>query len=457
MSLFNNIKSFYSLLFFIFIFFATKSFAADSIYAKSINWDDEKAKTHLLNTVPKWDYNVLQSLFKVYKNPENFKLPHLSDKHKYNIQYIHAHWGPLNNPFNKYSRPAKVFLFFNKTSGTNPDVFYMAPIIKSQTDGNFYVFDESRTKPLLLNDWVAELQHQHNSMNTKFNICLGYGNYPNDTCAKSYQAEAKDILKRVNLFQREGINLNSSHREPHENWQNKVKIKALADSIYQSSISWDNEVARNKLLNTTIAWSSDEIKENFEKLRDIRYYTDYEVANFRRRISWLYPDDGCWTRATATIKDLFGPFNFSEYKSLNSKRPSKIFAFGNLCVNTANSPFGYVTWWYHTAPIVKNTETNLTYVLDPSINPKRPMEVSEWINAISSNTQKCAGKTNGVSKFNICNGYGTAPYSICDSTYNEEIHEMILQTDYQRYERERQIELGRNPDEVLGDSPPWLT
>jgi hypothetical protein len=216
---------------------------------------------------------------------------------------------------------------------------------------------------------------------------------------------------------------------------------------------WKDQEARQKLLGTVALWPNYQvIQANFEKLRDLRYFQDDEIANFPRRISWLFPDDGCWTRASAVIRDLFGPFN----NLVNAyERPSKVFAFGNLCANTPNAPDGYVSWWYHTAPIVRDAETNQTYVLDPSMDPYHPMTMEKWAEAIASTSGRCSGSVSNVDSFNICNGYGTAPYDACQSGYDNETSSMLMQREYQYYEKERQISLGRDPEKVLGDLPPW--
>lgn len=114
-----------------------------------------------------------------------------------------------------------------------------------------------------------------------------------------------------------------------------------------------------------------------------------------------------------------------------------------------------MTWWYHTAPIIKDAETNQTYVLDPSINPYKPLAMEKWVEEITSQTGACAEGNNYIKSFNICNGYGSGPYSSCQDSYQNETSAMMLQPTYRYYERERQVELGRNADAVLGDLPPW--
>jgi len=436
---------------------------AASIDETSINWNNQNEKSKLLETAPHWNEDAMKSLFQAYLNPAQHQLPSLAKTQEYNVQFINAFWGPVHNPFNKYPRPAKAFVIFDLTQKQSPGFpeFYMAPMAKNLTDGNYYVFDKSETHPLLLNDWVAKIKNENGVQSPlRFNLCMGYGNTPSDSCEnKGFREEAYDI-KSINLKSLElQSKKDSAHREINENWQDKVVgVKKLslasANAIKDTSISWNDEAAKNALLNTVIAWPNYKvIQQNFEKIRDIRYFNDPLVSNFQRRISWLFPDDGCWTRATAVIRDLFGPFN-----NLNNDmpRPSKVFAFGNLCANTANSPNHLVTWWYHTAPIVRDAETNKTYVLDPSINPYKPITMEQWADEIASNSRACADSHSSFDKFNVCNGYGTGPYDQCKSSYPNETHSMLLQSSYQDYERERQVQLGRDANAVLGDLPPWL-
>src|SRR5438045_9787850 len=112
----------------------------------------------------------------------------------------------------------------------------------------------------------------------------------------------------------------SAQRDMHENWKAKA-LKTTNNDIMDTSIAWKDETARNALLSTTVSWPNfNVIQQNFEKIRDIRYYTDSTYPNFLRRIAWLYPDDGCWTRVSSAIKDLFGPLN-NEFNYF--PRPSK--------------------------------------------------------------------------------------------------------------------------------------
>lgn len=117
------------------------------------------------------------------------------------------------------------------------------------------------------------------------------------------------------------------------------------------------------------AWKSmKDLQERFEDIRDERFLTLPGDEDSPRRISWLYPKDGCFTRAALANRLAFRKF---------IPIPNKVFAFGNLRVKTPYSIRGVVGWWYHVAPIVRVGEKK--FVLDPSIEFSRPLELEEWL------------------------------------------------------------------------------
>jgi hypothetical protein len=429
-----------------------------SIQDTSIKFDDSAAKTLLLASVPEWQPETIKIVFDAYRHPERYNMSKAQSPSDQSARFIHAFFGPLDNPFTKYPRPAKAFVIFTDTKNV-ADNFEMVPIVHDISDGNYYVFDASQTSALLLDDWITRLKATHPSF--VFNICNGYGANPLNSCLKSaYQDEASHVMRYSH--QTDASENPSAHRDQNESWKIKVNrsLKSNTDSdrsIYDESISWSGEPAKSKLLQTIVTWPDHKtIQDAFEKIRDPRYFLDNTVVDFKRRITWLFPDDGCWTRAAAVIKDFFGPVN----NITNTlARPSKLFAFGDLCVNTKNSPRGFVSWWYHTAPIVKDAETNINYVLDPSVDPYNALPLDEWMARVSSNVERCAGFKHKVERFSICNGYGSTPYDSCNNVvrtdYDTELSAMLDQYSYRHHERERQTDLGRDAAKALGDSPPW--
>lgn len=185
------------------------------------------------------------------------------------------------------------------------------------------------------------------------------------------------------------------------------------------------------------AWKSvEDMQARFEQLRDERFLTTPTEPEFPRRISWLYPADGCWTRASLFNRNAFRLF---------VPVPKKVFAFGNLRVKTSNSFSGVVGWWYHVAPIVE--VNNVKYVLDPSIESERPLLLNEWLERMG-NPKKI--------KVAICNSGTYQPGDSCDrETDGVEVTAEKHQKHYLSLEKQQLKKLGRNVEAELGDAPPW--
>jgi hypothetical protein len=178
-----------------------------------------------------------------------------------------------------------------------------------------------------------------------------------------------------------------------------------------------------------------DLQQRFEKIRDERFLTVSGEPSLRR-ISWLYPQDGCWIRAALFNRNAFRLF---------VPIPDKIFAFGNLRVKTANSSRGVVSWWYHVAPIVSVGSEK--YVLDPALEAGKPLVLKEWL-ARMGTPEKI--------KIAIC---GTGTYSPNDNcnkhTDGMELKASAAQKRYLQLERQELLKLGRNPEQELGETPPW--
>jgi len=186
-------------------------------------------------------------------------------------------------------------------------------------------------------------------------------------------------------------------------------------------------------------WADADITAHFEQSRDLRFMTTSNRPNFQRRISWLYPDDGCFARAELVN---------AKAEESGKVRPYHLFSFGNLTVRTNNHPNGSVSWWYHTVPVVKSASSGEVLVLDAALDAKKPIPWKEWLlMQVSSlddvKVSVCDGKAYAPS--NACFGSGTAT----STALNDE------KGTYLQREWDRQTSLGRDPNAVLGDSPPW--
>lgn len=120
--------------------------------------------------------------------------------------------------------------------------------------------------------------------------------------------------------------------------------------------------------------------------------------------------------------------------------------FGNLTVRTANAPSGSVSWWYHVAPIVQ--VNGQKYVLDPAIEPHGPLKLEDWLARMDTNINRL--------EVAVCSSGSYSPVDSCDHV-SDGVEPVAMgdQQEFLSLEWTRQIELGRNPLDVLGPNPPW--
>ena len=182
--------------------------------------------------------------------------------------------------------------------------------------------------------------------------------------------------------------------------------------------------------------SLEELNAQFAYVRDTRFMQSKD-PNFPRRMTWLYPDDGCYARAELAA-DFLVEHGFVA--------PKKVFGFGNLRAETKNAPFGSVSWWYHVAAIYRVGKT--AYVMDPALNPERPMTLQEWNTAIG-------GQRTNV-KFAICATNTFDPDYDCENPQPMSIRDaQAEQSEFFDLEWNRLLQLHRNPQDELGNNPPW--
>lgn len=180
--------------------------------------------------------------------------------------------------------------------------------------------------------------------------------------------------------------------------------------------------------------SEEQLNRAFDYLRDSRFL---KSKTYARRLTWLYPDDGCYARA--------GVMGL-KHADVLSISPSKIFVFGNLAVQTPNTASGWVGWWYHVA-IVYRVGGHL-WIIDPSIQPEGPLRLEAWAQRMSDFPTEL--------KYSICSVKTYDPDSNCFEQSGVPEGEIYRdQNSFLPMEWERLIELGRNPQKELGDFPPW--
>ncbi len=178
--------------------------------------------------------------------------------------------------------------------------------------------------------------------------------------------------------------------------------------------------------------SLEDINAEFLYLRNSQFLRDSAHPELARRITWFYPDDGCYTRAEVMREQSHIAFQ-------------KIFVFGSLSSTTPYHPTGEVHWWYHVAPIFSLNQRAM--VFDPSVNLNAPIDLTSWLEKIIGDGESTAA---------ICDAGAYGPYSIC---YGQGFAETTrVQADIQNLlnlEWSRQEELNNEPLDSLGDSPPW--
>jgi hypothetical protein len=91
---------------------------------------------------------------------------------------------------------------------------------------------------------------------------------------------------------------------------------------------------------------------------------------------------------------------------------------------------------------------NKFYVIDPSLEINKPIELADWV--------KLQVKNPNDAELAICSSNAYSPSSYCDATKGlseDEASEEI--SDYLRLERTNLKRLKRDPDAELGNNPPW--
>jgi len=90
-------------------------------------------------------------------------------------------------------------------------------------------------------------------------------------------------------------------------------------------------------------------------------------------IPFQHPSNGCWARAHEMIRLI--EHHFDRHRG---PVVAKIWNFGDLTVQTDNSPMCAVEWIYHVAPVVRTGDSpDDMLVIDPALF-EQPVKVAEW-------------------------------------------------------------------------------
>jgi hypothetical protein len=200
---------------------------------------------------------------------------------------------------------------------------------------------------------------------------------------------------------------------------------SLKDLDFSQATSWDSLGDFTAVTNA------------FDQVRDERFMILKDRPNFPRRISWLYPDDGCFARAALAAGRL---------ASYHVPAPTKVFVFGDLGVKTPNAPFGSVGWWYHVVPVISFHKQ--IFVLDPAIDPKRPLPFMEWIGLMTPDPSTVTASICATDAYTPESSCADADPSVSKEALNDE-------KGYLKDEWKRLVFLKRDPVKELGDNPPW--
>jgi len=241
----------------------------------------------------------------------------------------------------------------------------------------------------------------------------------------------------------------SHYRDPNRDWREyeRDRLRALSLRVgAASALTVEQSKVRpaNANFSNVPYWTDAEIKTLFRALRDERALASTDEPWFPRRISWMYPEDGCWTRAEVFA----GMANNRGFQ-----KPYRLYSFGNLRVTSPNEdPLdgdNVVTWGWHVVPLVRSADTGMPYALDPAIEPTRPLPWQEWLlRQVSSlnDVWVVVADHNAYSPSSPVTG---GPDRYQDGVNHQQGHwlwkEMVRQRD----------ELGYDPNVVLADYPPW--
>lgn len=243
-----------------------------------------------------------------------------------------------------------------------------------------------------------------------------------------------------------GLAVESAVRQPGEDWQtalSRAMEKNTDDhglfSRSGSALGSAQAYSENLDIEALPEWreSGSELQLAFERARDERVYSQGNRPEFLRRSSWLYPDDGCYVRAAHAV------YSFGRQNKL---LPGKIFVFGRLRIQSGFSASGKVWWSYHVAAAFRIQ--NRALVIDPSIDPHRPLFLKEWLSHMSKDLNKvriAVCDTNAYSPSRNC--FGSAPIS------EERLSQHQRSFLDNEWSRVKSVQL--NPERLLGDEPPW--
>src|SRR5262249_45591815 len=140
-----------------------------------------------------------------------------------------------------------------------------------------------------------------------------------------------------------------------------------------------------------------------------RRYVNPDWPKFLRRALWLFPYNGCFTRAAHVAQS---------FERQGVQRPGKVYAFGDLGMKTPYDPSGSVSWSYHVAAAFR--VDNEAVILDPAIKFDALLSLKEWLKAISSNVSDV--------KIAICDTFSYSPIDDCVGGDRDQERSLVTHT-----------------------------
>ena len=176
----------------------------------------------------------------------------------------------------------------------------------------------------------------------------------------------------------------------------------------------------------------------FTTVREARFLQWDADPTFKRRIPWLYLEDGCFLRAER-MADRFTSWGYPA--------PLQAMVFGEL---SAETEYGQGYWWYHVAPVYRVGAE--TFVIDPSLDFARPLPLATWILRMNPSIENV--------QVSVCSQYTLMPGFDCylneawwDPADREASTQNFLDLEWAQLSY---VSQGR-PDLLLGEHPPWST
>ena len=238
----------------------------------------------------------------------------------------------------------------------------------------------------------------------------------------------------------------SAERFPHEDWrdardrqmphQMPPELESFAGrTVEQVDVPYREDIDTSAIPE----WpkSREELERALLGVRDERPYTHRRDRDFARRAPWLYLFDGCFVRASHISRSI---------ASQGEMAPGRIFIFGKFKMKTQYSRRTWAYWWYHVAPAYRFQ--GKTYVLDPSVEPRSPMLLDDWVKKLA---------TRGAdTRISLCDSLAYLPFHVCQGGRpNQERSFEYHMNKFLDLEWREVKASGAAPERVLGDEPPW--